>query len=215
MKTMFDNGFRPGHMFFGSTLAPSLGQVTLRGLGQSGIDQAQRDQMLALINDAQAKYDVVHKWIAAYIDTDPMLAKLLGQYKDNFWSFSDLAEQRQGEADFVYRQFSTDDPQVWNTVTQKDLGYVDTDWKMSIDQLYNAILLVDPAYLQPPIGRKTGAAVTQGPGAKPVPGVPAPKPGTLQAPAPGSTILGMSKQTALIGGAVAVGAGVILYALFS
>lgn len=215
MKTMFDNGFRPGTMFFGSTLAPELGQVRLRGaaLGQGDITQAQRDQGLAMITAAQAKYDVVHKWIAAYFDQDPMLTKLLGQYKDNFWSYSDLAEKRQGEADYVFRQFSSDDPASWNMVTAKDLGYVDTDWRLSIDQMYEAIKLVDPSYLVPPVGKKTGAQVTQGPGAKPVPGVPAPKPGTLAVAAPGSTIFGMPQKDVLVGSAVAVGLGIALYAI--
>jgi hypothetical protein len=197
MKTMFDNGFRPGHMFFGSTLAPSLGAVQLRGasLGQADIDQALRNQTLAQINSSQQKYDVIHGWIAAYSDQE--LSTLLGQYKANFWDASSLAEQRQGVADFVYRQFNPDDPQSWNVVTQKDLGYVTEDWLLSIERMYNTIKTVDPSYLQPPVGRKTGVA-RQAPGAP---------------PKPGNTILGIPKEQALIGGAVAVGAGVILYAI--
>jgi hypothetical protein len=215
MKTQFDMGLRSGN-FFGvppNQAGPGLGPVQLRGARLGQIDQALRDLTLTQINDSNEKYNIIHAWIAAYSAQDPSMASLLGQYKDNFWSFSDLAESKQGEADYVYRNFSPDDTQYWNMVTQKDLGYVE-DWRLAIDQLYEAIKLVDPSYLQPPIGRKSIQTLgpgAQGPGARSVPGVPAPKPGTLATPAPSTTLF--TQKNVLIGAGVLAAVGIVAYAM--
>lgn len=183
MKTMFENGFRPASAFFGSTL---------QGSAKLGVvlDRLERESMLIDISEGTKKLSQVRAWIATRIDADPMLKRTFNDavVEKNFWDFLDMTLRDQWAVDQAASKLRPEAATGWDV--EEDALVRTEDWVKRVDALYGAM-------------QQYGGATT--------PTTPSgTRPGTM---ATGATILGIPAKDALLGGGIAIGVGVLLYAL--
>lgn len=186
MKTMFENGFRPASAFFGSTL---------RGHAKLGVvlDRLERESMLIDISENTQKLAQVRAWMASLVNSDPMLDKTFVDpvIRENFLDFNHLAIRDQWAVDQAQSTLRNESATGWDL--PEDVVVRVGDWVKRVEALHAA--------MQEYGGRKPGPETRPGT-----------RPGTM---ATGATILGIPAKDALLGGGIAIGVGVLLYALLS
>lgn len=192
MHNMFvGSGFQRTSNFMGSPL---------RGSFIGAVDKANRDRLVGLINAGTPKLAAVKKWILSKIQTDPtMINTFKEQYiADNFAGYGDIVAKDQTYVDQAIGALSSSDPALWN-IPDATIGRVE-EWAQVVDIMYAAML---------EYGGATAPAVTS-------PGIPSLTltPGATlpfaAVPAPSSAL---SNNNLLIGGAVALGLGILAYAI--
>lgn len=202
MKTMFAmNGFRAANPFTeAQAAAPALGLP--RRLG--GITQGERDRLLGIIKNGSAKIAAVRNWISTRINQDPMLYNTFREryVADNFWSYDDLVNSDQWAVDTASQVLASSDPSVWN-VSDEVMGRVE-DWGAAVDIMYAGMQEYGN------VGAKSTMPASVPGGAPVAPGLPGRPSSVLNTPAPGT---GLSNNQLLIGGAVLVGAGLLVAAI--
>lgn len=173
-----------------------LGRHILAQNGEKVTDpflpQAQRDQILLSIQSAKAKVKALEDVIAWSGDNDPGLKKFLGPDATRFFALSNSIAPLYGTVEMVQDRLSDPDPDFW-LVADEDLAAV-KQWTTGINQM-------DYLYQS-----HKNVPFTPTPGTKAPPGAPAA--GTAP-----SGIAGISTQDLLLGGAVAVGAGLLIAAI--
>lgn len=193
MRTLFTNA--PFARF-------DLGRHILAQNGEKVTDpflpQAQRDSVLLEIQAAQSKVKQLEDLIAWSADNDPGLKKYLGQDASRFFALSNSIAPLYGVVEMVLNRLSDPDPDYW-LVADEDLAAV-KQWTTGINQMYliyqnhkTVPYTPTPGTKPPPTGSPTGPSVSPG--------------GVLTKPN------GLSTQDLLIGGAVAVGVGLLIAAI--
>lgn len=174
-----------------------LGRHLLAQNGEKVTDpflpQAQRDTILLDIQAAMAKTKPLEDLIAWSGDNDPGLRKYLGSDATRFLALSNSIAPLYGIVEMVQTRLSDPDPDYW-LVADEDLAAV-KQWTTGINQM-NLIL-----------NNRKVVPYTVPPGTKPLP----PTVTTATASLPGAT--GLSTQDFLVGGAVALGLGILIAAV--
>lgn len=176
-------GYRPA--------APRLGRPAPARRPVLGVQLSSEERATTLTKIAAGsqKMAQVRKWIASRIDQDPMLLRTFREkyISDNFWGYDDLVVKDQWYVDQTSKQLQSANSQDWD-VPEENLARTD-EWAQVIDIMHAAM-------------QEYGAALA--PGARP------PVPGAVATPPPSG---GLKTTDLLVGGAVAVGLGVLIAAL--
>lgn len=208
MKTLFAMGFgspqdiwgsmRPSPVFLGS---PSLG----RGLTASEIDQ-----YTAKISAGRQKLAQINAWMDSKRAAQPIGWKLFDDeaLQSNFFNWLKTANNEQASVDRIWEEITNPSSADYD-VSQDDLIWTN-DWATQINWMTGAMEDYGGAKAGPVVGPKP--AIKPGRMAPYQPGVtPGAMPGILP-PAPEPTVLGIPKNTLLIGAGV-VGVGALIAAL--
>jgi hypothetical protein len=204
-------GFQRSSSFVGNPLPVR----PRRGLGDP-IDKATHDAILATISAGNVKIAAVRRWIASLIDKDPMLQRTITKGNsdnnfmvDNFWSYDDLVTKDQWYVDQATANLNNPNPSTWD-LSQDTQGRV-SDWGKAIDIMYAAMQEFGGAGAISATGVPNKLAPVAGVGPFGPTGAILPTGPSVLATAPSSS--GITTKDILIGGAVALGAGALLYAL--
>lgn len=196
------SGHARGGYMYGS---PFLGQVPLVARPASPrisgrhfmgvvLSRSQRDETLAKIAAGTQKLAQVRGWIASRIDQDPMLLRTFREkyISDNFWGYDDLVVKDQWYVDQTQAKLQSQDPAAWD-LPEEHLARTD-DWARAIDIMHGAMV-------------EYGGATGMRPGAAPATTT------RITTPPPPAAPAGISTSDLLIGGAVAVGLGLLVSAI--
>lgn len=201
MKTLFQMGMPGTFNFWGRQMPrPFMGQATPSG----DLTEDQRNAVVAKLKDAIARGLEVDNWIHSVGDQQ---APILGNDYQAFRGFVDRAATLADTAYPIYQRLQSDNQEDWwiqaaDAPSIDGLGdMVDGAYRIYVARVKNA-----PARQGVPAGVPAAITALVKPAAKPA----------AAAPAGGKGILppqGPSTNDLLLGGALAVGVGVVLYAL--
>lgn len=199
MRHMFESaGFRATNVFM-EPAGPRLGGVRMG----DPVVAAERDRLLGLIKTGSAKLAQVRQWIASRINQDPMLYNTFKEryIADNFWSYDDLVTKDDWAVQSIQQALYSEDPSSWD-VSPDTVHYLE-DWFAAVDIMYSGM----QEYGGNPVAPKSYTSPT---GVVSRPGTPGTATSVLNKPAPGQ---GLTTGQMVIGGAVIVGAGILLSSL--
>lgn len=207
MRTLFETGFGNSRNPWVSA-APSGAFMGSASLG-TPLSAAEIDSYTSKIQQGRAKLAQLRAWIAARIDSDPMLQKTINDpvVQKNFWDFMDIVNKDQYYVDQTWDMLQNPTSADYD-IPEENLGRTD-EWVTVINDLM---------YVPQNYGKTAIPGVTLAPGAIPgaVPGaLPGARPGALP---PKLTqpvqpmILGVPQQTFVIGAGV-LGLGLLVAAL--
>lgn len=179
--------FRPQGPSGGVGYGPAMGQ---KGLPDPYLTQAERDKLLLDIQSATSKIAPLQKLVDWSENNDPGLSRYFGSGASRFFTLADSIMPIKSDVDTIQTRLADTDAESW--------------WRPS-DQEYAQIQ-------QYTTGLNEMWKMYQA--HKAIPFVPAP--GTERPPAFGpeaSAQRGISTKTILVGGAVAIGLGLLIYAI--
>jgi hypothetical protein len=192
MKTLFRMGI--------GTPGPWLSAVPL-GQAEPYVSEAERNKLVSKISAAIDKVRPLEDLIVWSQDNDPQLRKTLGAGASRFWALSNsIGTLYKASVVPVYDRMRETDAEYWYTPNSQEYRDIDV-WVTGVNEMDR----IYQSHRASPLPEPT-AEVPR----------PAPRPGaiptTAAAPA-GSAILGIPQNQFLIGSGLAVGLGLLVYAI--
>lgn len=219
MKTMFTLGLPSTFDFWNrDQLAGSLLGQSATWAPTGSLTAEQRATVIAQFKDTMAKALEVDTWIHSGVDQQAVMQ----DWYDDFRRNVDYAAMMGDDAYPMYQRLLSDNAEDWYIIGTE--AWKVDDFLVAVDQAYKIYLMkVKGATFPLPNSVPTAPITTPGapvvppnssapskPATAPTAAVPrAPSSGII----PSSKILGIPTNTLLVGGGVAVGLGLLLYAL--
>ena len=164
--------------------SPWMGAATL----PPTVDKATRDQILLTLAPAIGKTKEINDLLAWSHEHDPYLKNFFGNDQGSFWLAWNSVYEARPVIDGLMARMMKDDPSAWTDLSDDEAGFLDT-WPQAVDGVYQ---IYEEHYKALPPSQKPGAAP----------------------PAPLATAKkSVLSENILIGGAIVVGLGVLVYAI--
>lgn len=196
---MFMPGVPGANVSYGSGMGGRLGQMQ-----DPYLTQAARDQILTSVQTGLKYVVPIDNMMVWSVDNDPRLKNYLGDDWSRFFALSDSIAPLYPTVEELVNRLSNPDAEMWYTPAPEELAAV-KQWTTGVTEMWQIL----QAHQVPAKPIKLTATSTPPPSVKPVPTQTMPP--TKMVQSSGSKM--PSTNEMLVGGAVAVGLGVLLYGL--